>query len=93
MQKIALQEDITARFPKINEEHLKMSIKDNVYVAGEKPFDIAQHEWSDNCISVERSNTDAEQIRLDNDMYLVDIERKDAIAIAKHFKLTAEDLK
>lgn len=58
----------------------------------EKEFDITQHEWSDSFISVESLNTDSDVIRLDNDMYLVDINKDDAIAISKHFKLTAEDL-
>lgn len=58
----------------------------------EKEFDITQHEWSDNFINVCFSETNNDVIRFDNDMYLVDIEKSDAIAIAKHFKLTAEDL-
>lgn len=57
-----------------------------------KDFDITQHQWSDEFVSVETANTDSDVIRLDNDMYLVDIDKDDAIAIAKHFNLTAEDL-
>ena len=56
-------------------------------------FDIAKHEWSDRFIRIEESYTDDEVISLNNDVYSIDIERADAIAIAKHFKLTLEDLK
>ena len=72
------------------------SILDGVFQKSkpvEKPFNIAQHEWSDNFVSVEKSETNSDVIRLDNDMYLVDIDKADAIAMAKHFNLTAEDLK
>lgn len=58
-----------------------------------KKFDIRKHEWTDKAVKVEPNECSDELIRFDNYMYLVDIEKKDAIAIAKHFKLTAEDLK
>ena len=71
-----------------------MSIKDNVYVAGEKPFDITQHEWSDCELIFNRLDIDC-NIHLDSkDVDCgIFINKSDAIAIANHFKLTAEDLK
>lgn len=71
-----------------------MSIKDNVCVAGEKPFDIAQHEWSDGLVTFEMVDFEND-VRLicDNVDYEFFMGKKDAIALAKHFKLTAEDLK
>ena len=56
-------------------------------------FDITNHKWSDDFINVYESETTNEVIRFDNDMYMVDINKKDAIAIARHFKITAEDIK
>lgn len=58
----------------------------------EKQFDITRHKWSDNFINTCEYETNSDAIRLDNDMYLIDIEKADAIAMAKHFKLTADDL-
>ena len=72
------------------------SILDGVFQESkhiEKPFSITQHKWSDSFVSVEKSETNSDVIRLDNDMYLVDIDKADAIAMAKHFNFTAEDLK
>ena len=56
-------------------------------------FDITNHKWSDDFINVYESETTNEVIRFDNNMYMVDINKKDAIAIARHFKITAEDIK
>lgn len=77
-----------------------MSIKNDVYVADEKPFDITQHEWSDERLSHDGDtlNVEYEFCSGQLDSYEVDflnleLRKKDAIAIAKHFKLTAEDLK
>lgn len=57
-----------------------------------KPFSITQHEWSDTVCFTEISESN---LRLNCDDYLnyVDLFKADAIAIAKHFGLTAEDLK
>jgi len=56
-------------------------------------FDITQYKWSDDFINVYESETNNEVIRFDNNMYMVDIEKRDAIAIARHFKITSEDIK
>lgn len=56
-------------------------------------FDITNYKWSDDFINVYESETTNEVIRFDNNMYMVDINKKDAIAIARHFKITAEDIK
>jgi hypothetical protein len=55
--------------------------------------DITKHNWSDNCLNVDETETTNEIIRFDNNMYMVDIYRRDAIAIAKHFKIKAEEIK
>lgn len=56
-----------------------------------KPFDITQHEWS--CGSFYSSKVNGDSVILEGD-YCVDytVNKSDAIAIAKHFKLKAEDL-
>ena len=58
-----------------------------------KEFDIAEHEFFD-----DRLEHDGDTLNADYDdgltsatMYL-DLRKKDAVAIAKHFNLTAEDL-
>lgn len=56
-------------------------------------FDITNYKWSDEDINVYESETTNEVIWFDNNMYMVDINKKDAIAIARHFKITAEDIK
>lgn len=59
-----------------------------------EPFDITQHEWSGD--QVEGATVEDECLFIDDNDYdisTISIDRKDAIAIAKHFKLTAEDLK
>lgn len=74
-----------------------MDIKDSTCVEFDKPFDIAMHEWSSGDF------IDAFKA-FEGDAYLhfmiapychgrTWISKDDAIAIAKHFKLTAEDLK
>lgn len=74
-----------------------MSIKDNVYVAGEKPFDITQHEWSSgDFIDAFKAHTDDAHLHIIIAPYCHGrtwINKDDAIAIAKNFKLTVEDLK
>ena len=61
----------------------------------EKPFDITKHEWSDGVLINERLHGKSEELNLfcnyvDGEFSL---DKKDAIAIANHFSLTAEDLK
>lgn len=74
-----------------------MGIKDDVYVAGEKQFDIAQHGWSSgDFIDVFKAYTDDDHLHFIIAPYCHGrtwINKNDAIAIARHFKLTAEDLK
>lgn len=77
------------------------SILDGVFQKSrpiERPFDITQHEWSDSDVSdVYISDFDLIGIGImssDGDQ-VVDfgVRKQDAIAIAKHFNLTAEDLR
>lgn len=70
-----------------------MSIRDDVYVAGNDEFDISNHEWADEDLSFNCVDSDG-YIMLDCD-YIdgVYLSREDTIAMAKHFKLTIEDLK
>ena len=63
-----------------------MSIKNNVCVAGEKPFDIAQHEINEHITELESGVLGV------NDCGWI-IDKEYAKAIARHFKLTTEDLK
>lgn len=56
-----------------------------------KPFDITKHEWGDCDVLMLRCNPHS--IAFQNHDDNVYFERRDAIAIAKHFNLTAEDLK
>ena len=51
-------------------------------------FDITQHEWSD-FLNLQASK---EQLKFDVEGCGIYFDRDDAIAIAKHFKLKAEDL-
>lgn len=53
-----------------------------------KPFDITQHEWS-YFINVEARH---DQSKIELESYWCQFDRDDAIAIAKHFNLKAEDL-
>lgn len=71
-----------------------MSIKDNVYVAGEKPFDITQHEWSDITMQgYEAAKCANGSIILNGSSKSKVINKKDGIAIARALGVTAEDLK
>ena len=79
-----------------------MNIKDNVYVAGEKQFEITQHEWSDEAkdcrILFNNPSWAGDDLQIEvsdaNGNYADALLIKEhAIAIAKHFKLTAEELK
>lgn len=76
-----------------------MGIKDDVYVAGRKPFDITQHEWSD-CMNLQFSGRDEGLDTLcfkvdagDGVFAFFDLDKSDGIAIAKALGVTAEDLK
>lgn len=68
-------------------------------IIDEKPFDITQHEFSDERLSFSGDTLDADVgccAYYDDSIAEVinyDFNKTDAIAIAKHFKLTAEDLK
>ncbi len=59
----------------------------------EKPFDITKHEWSDkNLFSDGSMYQDKLQIVEHDADGMVYLSKLDSIALAKHFKLTAEDL-
>lgn len=57
-------------------------------------FDITSHEWSDDCYGGSSAYGDCEKLNIsdgvDNSLAF---NKQDAITIAKHFGLTAEDLK
>jgi len=57
-----------------------------------KEFDISEYEFSDGDIMVITKASSSIEIRSNNTAG-VHLSRQDSIAIAKHFKLTAEDLK
>ena len=57
-------------------------------------FDITKHEWSD--CDIDSATPDGGELFIDDRDYeisSISINKDDAIAIAKHFGLTAEDLK
>ena len=54
------------------------------------PFDITQHEWSDEAARFSKRNKEFIVLSTGRDLVL---DKADCIALAKHFKLTAEDLK
>ena len=63
-----------------------------------KQFDITKHEWSDcrnlKCIGKDKGlETVCFEVSVFNGLAYFDLDKDDAIAIAKHFCLTAEDLK
>lgn len=58
-----------------------------------KPFDISEHEFSDDKLSLLIDDADLISINDNCSGSCFDLHKDDAIAIAKHFKLTAEDLK
>ena len=53
-------------------------------------FDITQHEWSDTIAEFEAEPRYTLVLKSHGSWFSFD--KQDAIAIAKHFKLTAEDL-
>ena len=52
---------------------------------------IEDYEFSDSDLSV--YDSDGEIVYMENLCHIVQVEREDVIALAKHFKLTEEDLK
>lgn len=56
-----------------------------------KEFDISKHEFSDRLIDASMVIGDEVLIRAFNNG--ITMKKQDAIALAKHFKLTAEDLR
>lgn len=58
-----------------------------------KKFDISEHEFSDDKLSLLIDDADLISINDNCSGSCFDLHKDDAIAIAKHFKLTAEDLK
>lgn len=58
-----------------------------------KPFDITQHEFGDDKLSLLIGEGDLISINDNCSNSCFDLFRDDAIALAKHFGLTAEDLK
>ena len=56
-----------------------------------KPFDITKHEWSDS--GIERLEVGGGVLTIYSPEHTVNLTFDDAIAIANHFGLTAEDLK
>ena len=78
-----------------HELRLKYSGGMYFYKTKQKPFDITKHEWS--CVSVDGVFVyDCGDIDIEFNPNIntgqVSINKKDAIAIASHFGLTAEDL-
>ena len=64
-------------------------------ISKEQSFDITKHEWSDGILINDRLHGKSEELNLfcnyvDGEFSM---DKKDAIAIANHFGLTAEDLK
>lgn len=55
-----------------------------------REFDIAQHEWSDSIAEIEAESGDTLVLKFHGSW--ISLDKDDAIAIAKHFNLTAEDL-
>lgn len=55
-----------------------------------RDFDIAQHEWSDGIAEIKAEVCDTLVLKFQGSW--ISIDKDDAIAIAKHFNLTAEDL-
>lgn len=53
-------------------------------------FDIARHEWSDSIAEIEAESGDTLVLKFKGSW--ISLDKDDAIAIAKHFNLTAEDL-
>ena len=70
-----------------------MGIKDNVYVAGEKPFDITQHEWGDKMANLGAMMSQRGDVVIRVGFSWIFVDKSDGIAIAKALGLTAEDLK
>ena len=56
-------------------------------------FDITKHEWSDRYAKVHCIRATTRYIFLDSEDNSVEVSKADAIAIARHFKLTEGDLK
>lgn len=63
-------------------------------VSDVEPFDITKHEFSDG-LSISNMCKSSIEVAFDNneDWNYVPLHKDDAIAIAKHFGVTAEDLK
>ncbi len=64
-------------------------------LAADKPdFDITKHEWSDKNLFSDGSMYQGKLQIVENDVIdgIVHLSKADTIALAKHFKLTAEDL-
>jgi len=57
-------------------------------------FDITEHEWCDREISTESILEEDIIIRIKNDKFRRDVllGKRDAIALARHFKLTNNDI-
>lgn len=69
-----------------------MNIKDDVYLAGEKPFDITKHEWSDRMANLAAMMSERGDVVIRVGCSWIFLDRQDGIAIAKALGLTAEDL-
>jgi len=59
-----------------------------------KDFDITQHEWSDTPIKYLDNDASGVELEATESAWFVNfyLDKSDAIALAKHFKLTPEDL-
>lgn len=68
-----------------------MSIKNNVYVAGEKSFNIAQHEFTDADVALH--HCEFGELVLNVNCSSAVLCKQDGIVIAKALGVTAEDLK
>ena len=68
--------------------------KRNQEIVSEVEFDITKHEWSDKNLFSDGSMYQGKLQIVENDVIdgIVHLSKADTIALAKHFKLTAEDL-
>ena len=87
--------EVGTKFPFISRGPFKQNSKltkcrEKPVLEDKKPFDITQHEWSDSIADIEAESGDTLVLKFHGSW--ISIDKDDAIAIAKHFNLTAEDL-
>ena len=72
-------------------EHSRAGLSNDVKPVPRKAFDISEYKFSDCYLTVNNSWDDIIELACVIDF--IDIRKNDAIAMAKHFKLTADELK